>query len=87
MPHSTLYSLFSSSLALTAVLGLILLAARLFRVTNLGNKTNQRLALLTSVALDTKRRLILVRADNREFLLLTGGGNDVCVAEIKEHAS
>lgn len=87
MPHSTLYSLLSSVFALAAVLGLILLVARLLRVTNLGNKTNQRLALLASVALDTKRRLILVRADDREFLLLTGGGNDVCVAEMKERAS
>jgi flagellar protein FliO/FliZ len=87
MPHSTLYSLLSSVFALAAVLGLILLAARLFRASNLGNKTNQRLGMLASVALDTKRRLILVRADDREFLLLTGGGNDVCVAEMKERAS
>ena len=82
MPHSIIYSLFSSLLALATVLGLILLSGRLLRNTRFSGKADARLALNDSIALDAKRRLVLVRADQREFLLLTGGGCDLCLGEI-----
>ncbi|WP_237152569.1 flagellar biosynthetic protein FliO [Oryzibacter oryziterrae] len=38
-----------------------------------------RLAVVDAVAVDPKRRLILVRRDNVEHLILVGGGNDLVV--------
>lgn len=69
--------------ALAAVVGLILLSGRLLRASGLAPKSSGRLALQTVLALDARRRLVLVRAGSQEFLLLTGGGNDLLVGEIR----
>ncbi|MBM3565761.1 MAG: FliO/MopB family protein [Alphaproteobacteria bacterium] len=39
----------------------------------------RRLKVVEGIALDSRRRLILVRRDNVEHLLLTGGPNDLTV--------
>ncbi|MBX6373456.1 MAG: flagellar biosynthetic protein FliO, partial [Acetobacteraceae bacterium] len=39
-----------------------------------GPRPGRRLALVEVLALDPRRRLVLVRCDGREALLLTGGG-------------
>jgi flagellar protein FliO/FliZ len=66
--------------ALAAVLALILLSGRAAR-TLLARRpqAGRRLALLETLALDPRRRLVLVSCDGREALLLTGGPTDLAV--------
>ncbi|MCB9944755.1 MAG: flagellar biosynthetic protein FliO [Geminicoccaceae bacterium] len=63
--------------ALVVVLGLLLLltwAARRF-LPNLGERqTGRRLGIVEMRALDTRHRLVLVRHDDREHLLVLGPG-------------
>ncbi len=82
MPHSSVYSIVSSLFALAAVLGMILLAAKLLRASGFAGKAGGRLGLQAALAVDARRRLVLVRADKREFLLLVGGAADLVVAEM-----
>ncbi len=69
--------------ALGVVLGLVGVAARGVRWTGVGRGggggTGGRLTVAAAVPLDRARRLVLVRCDGREVLLLTGGGADVVV--------
>lgn len=44
-----------------------------------GTRRKRRLALVESLAIDARRRLVLVSRDGREHLLLIGGGTDVVV--------
>ncbi|MBZ0161174.1 MAG: flagellar biosynthetic protein FliO [Notoacmeibacter sp.] len=44
-----------------------------------GGKRHQRLAVVDATAVDSRRRLVLVRRDEREHLLLIGGPTDVVV--------
>jgi len=63
--------------ALAGVLALIALLAWMARRLGLGAagpRPGRRLALVEVLALDPRRRLVLVRCDGREALLLTGGG-------------
>lgn len=63
--------------ALGAVLLLAWLAARALRASPLAaHRPGRRLQLQESLALDARRRLLLVRCDGRELLLLTGGTED-----------
>jgi flagellar protein FliO/FliZ len=73
-------------LAFVAVLGLIVLAAwlvRRFANNRLGANTNRgrmpRLAVIDAAAVDGRRRLVLVRRDNVEHLLMIGGPTDIVV--------
>ena len=71
-------------LALVFVLGLIVGAAALarrfgFGAVPTGLRRKRRLALVETMAIDGKRRLILVRRDDREHLLLVGGGSDIII--------
>jgi len=73
-------------LALVVVLALFGAGALLFRRfagSRLGNNTNRgrmpRLALIDATALDARRRLVLVRRDNVEHLLMIGGPTDIVV--------
>ena len=86
MTHMSLYPLLSSLFALAAVLGLLWFTARLLRMGGMAPRAGGRLQLLGSLALDPRRRLVLVRADRREYLLLTGGANDLLLAELGERA-
>jgi len=66
--------------ALVGVLALVLLSKRLFQPGSRWRPVMAgRIAVLESRAIDTRRRLVLVRLDGREFLLLTGGANDVLI--------
>ncbi len=65
--------------ALAAVLGLILMAGKLARHAGLAPQAGKRLRVEESVALDTRRRLVLVRCDEKSLLLLTGGAQDQVV--------
>ena len=66
--------------ALAAVLGLIWLSH--FAVRRWGrfarpSSASGRLGVVQSLALDPRRRIVLMRCDGREFLLLTGGAQDL----------
>ena len=71
--------------ALVLVLGLILLAQRAARLSGLVPRAagGGRLALVEAVALDPRRRLALVRCDDRHVLVLTGGTQDVVVGWVE----
>jgi flagellar protein FliO/FliZ len=72
--------------AFIAVLALIGVAAwlvRRFATSRLGANTNRgrmpRLAVIDAAAVDGRRRLVLVRRDNVEHLLMIGGPSDIVV--------
>ncbi|MEO3474512.1 flagellar biosynthetic protein FliO [Roseomonas sp. CAU 1739] len=65
--------------ALTGVVALILVAGRLARRAGLAPQGSGRLRIEESLALDTRRRLLLVRCDGRNLVLLTGGSQDQVV--------
>ncbi len=74
------------ALSFVLVIGLILLAGGLLRrfSGNLpslggGRKGPRRLKIVETLALDPRRRLILVRRDGVEHLLLIGGSTDLVV--------
>lgn len=70
----------TAGIALLFVLGLILLLARLLRATGLASQSGgQRLKLQEVLALDGRRRVIILQCDGREVLLLTGGPQDLCL--------
>jgi flagellar protein FliO/FliZ len=66
--------------ALAAVLALVLLSGRAAR-TLLARRpqAGRRLALQETLALDPRRRLLLVSCDGREALLVTGGPTDLVI--------
>ena len=69
---------------LAAVIGFILLAARFARTSRLPQRGGGRLAVREVMALDASRRLHLVRCEDREVLLLTGGPQDLVVGWLPE---
>lgn len=71
-------------LALIFVLGLILLAGWAARryglaATPPGARLGKRLSIIDTIALDPRRRLILVRRDDREHLLMLGQNGEQVV--------
>jgi hypothetical protein len=64
-------SILLAVLSLGAVVGLVVLAGRAART------GGDRLALVQTIALDPRRRVHLVRCDDRHVVLLTGPGQDV----------
>ncbi len=70
-------------LSLVLVLGLIAGTGFLARRFGAGGGlllrkgARRRLGLVEQIAVDSRRRLILVRKDDIDFLLLVGGGNDL----------
>lgn len=69
----------TAAASLAGVVALILLAGRLARRTGLAPQGNGRLRVEETIALDARRRLLLVRCDGRALLLLTGGAQDQVV--------
>lgn len=70
--------------ALGIVLVLILLAVWLLKVLfnasgRVARGRNRRLSVIDTLSLDPKRQLIIIRRDNVEHLILTGGPQDVVV--------
>ncbi|MGE5478221.1 MAG: flagellar biosynthetic protein FliO [Bacteroidales bacterium] len=71
-------------LSLALVVGLMLVVLWALRRFNIGGMVarpgaRRRLAVVETMALDSRRRLLLVRRDGIEHLLLTGGTQDVVV--------
>lgn len=69
-------------LSLTAVIALIFAVVWMVKRWGLGAmvpRGGRRLALVESLSLDAKRRLVLVRRDDCEHLLLLGGGADLLI--------
>ncbi|GAN78261.1 flagellar biosynthetic protein FliO, partial [Acidisphaera rubrifaciens] len=79
MPSSVL-SMLTAGGALALVLALICVAQRGARWAGVARRpgaSTRLLALDETLALDTRRRLVLVRCGERQCLLLTGGTQDV----------
>ncbi len=77
-------------LALLAIIGVILFLAWLVKRFGLGpitpNATQQkRIALIAALGIDSKRRILLVRCDDKEHLLLVGGNTDLLIESMPKH--
>lgn len=73
------------AVALAVVIGLLLLLRWVLRnyaiggQLSIGRGRQNRLTIVEQIALDQRRRLLLVRRDGVEHLILVGGGNDLVV--------
>ena len=69
--------------AVLALIGVVAWLIRRFASNRLGTNTNRgrmpRLAVIDAAAVDGRRRLVLVRRDNVEHLLMIGGPTDIVV--------
>lgn len=74
---NTLFALGAVIVAIVLVLWLLKLLTG--ATSSVGRGRNRRLAVVDSLALDPKRQLLIVRRDNVEHLILTGGPQDVVV--------
>lgn len=76
-------ALLNAALALGIVLVLIVLALWVLKVFFRASSTlagrSKRLSVVDTIMVDSKRRLIIVRRDNVDHLILTGGPQDVVV--------
>lgn len=77
-------ALVTSILALVAVLALAILGLWLLKLTMKGTSTlargrNRRLGVVEQLQIDPRRQLLIVRRDDVEHVILTGGGQDVLV--------
>ncbi len=73
------------AIALFCVVALILGIQRAVRASGVVRQAaGRRLAVVEALALDPRRRLHLVRCDERTVLLLTGGAQDVVVGWLPE---
>jgi hypothetical protein len=74
---------FFSFIAVLALIGAAAWLVRRFAGNRLGTNTNRgrmpRLAVIDAAAVDGRRRLVLVRRDNIEHLLMIGGPTDIVV--------
>lgn len=74
--------------ALAVVLGLIaacaLLARRFGLAGAIGSASTRRLGLVETLTLDNRRRLILVRRDDREHLILLGPTGEIILESVEE---
>jgi hypothetical protein len=74
---------FLAFLVVLALIGAAAWLARRFAGSRLGTNTNRgrmpRLAVIDAAAVDGRRRLVLVRRDNIEHLLMIGGPTDIVV--------
>jgi flagellar protein FliO/FliZ len=82
-------SLLTAVAALAGVLALVWLWARAARLTGLAPRPTgtRMLALRDAIALDSRRRLLVVRCGARDVVLLTGGGQDVVVGWLSHQSS
>ncbi|HVC62663.1 MAG TPA: hypothetical protein VND19_20140 [Acetobacteraceae bacterium] len=84
-----LSSLLTAVAALVAVLGLVWAGARAARFSGLAPRRSgaRILAVRDVIALDGRRRLLVVRCGPRDVVLLTGGGQDVVVGWLAQPPS
>ncbi len=73
--------LLTSVVTLAVIVGVILFIGRALRHTSFGRprSSGRLLTVLDTIALDSRRRLHLVRHGDQVVLLLTGGASDVVV--------
>ena len=81
-----------AAVALVAVSLLALVALRAIRAVapgtmRPGTRAERRLAVREVLPLDPKRRLVLVRCDGRDLLLLTGGAGDLSLGWVPDPAA
>src|SRR5437667_816319 len=80
---SSTITFFFAFVAVLALIGGAAVLVRRFATTRLGANTNRgrmpRLAVIDAAAVDGRRRLVLVRRDNVEHLLMIGGPSDIVV--------
>ncbi|NVN84683.1 MAG: flagellar biosynthetic protein FliO [Rhodopseudomonas sp.] len=80
---TTPLTFFFAFLAVLALIGLVAWLVRRFAGNRLGTNANRgrmpRLAVIDAAAVDGRRRLVLVRRDNVEHLLMIGGPTDIVV--------
>ena len=75
------HDIMTAGLALLGVLGLIWLAQRCMqRGPWIRGATVGRLRMVQSLAIDPRRRVVLLECDGREIVVLTGGANDLLLA-------
>lgn len=83
MVEVLLYLLFFALLALAALAGYWMLRGTLEgqspMVALFGTRPEKRLSVVEHASLDGRRRLVLVRRDNVEHLIMTGGPVDVVI--------
>lgn len=78
--NTFLTAIFALGVVIVAILLVLWLLKLLFNASgNVARGRNRRLAVVDSLALDPKRQLLIVRRDNVEHLILTGGPQDVVV--------
>ncbi|MET3924897.1 flagellar biosynthetic protein FliO [Devosia sp. 2618] len=71
---------FALGAVIIAIVLVLWLLKLLFRASgNVARGRNRRLSVVDSLALDPKRQLLIIRRDNVEHLILTGGPHDVVV--------
>jgi flagellar protein FliO/FliZ len=74
-------------LALAGILAALLLLARGARAFGLAPATGRRLAVQEQLPLDSRRRLLLLRCDGRELLVITGAGGDTLLGWLPGEAA
>src|SRR3982074_1456603 len=77
------FTLFFAFIVVLALIGAVAWGVRRFANNRLGANPNRgrmpRLAVIDAAAVDGRRRLVLVRRDNIEHLLMIGGPTDIVV--------
>src|SRR5688572_23928126 len=77
---SVLTAVFALAMVLVMIVAGVWLLKLFFRASgNIGRGRNRRLMLVDTMNVDQKRQLLIVRRDNVEHLILTGGPQDVVV--------
>lgn len=74
----------TAMLALVFVVALIVLGLWVLKITfntsaNLGRPRHRRLSVVDAVQLDSRRRVVIVRRDEVEHVILTGGAQDLVI--------
>lgn len=81
LPSNTVLTMvFALALVLVMIVAGVWLLKLFFRASgNIGRGRNRRLMLVDAMNIDQKRQLLIVRRDNVEHVILTGGPQDVVV--------
>lgn len=78
--NSFVTAVFALAAVIVAILLVLWLLKLLSRASgNMARGRNKRLAVVDSLALDPKRQLLIIRRDDVEHLILTGGPHDVVI--------
>ena len=78
--NTVVTTLFALGIVLVLIVAGVWLLKLVFRASgNIGRGRNRRLTLVDTMNVDPKRQLLIVRRDNVEHLILTGGPQDLVV--------